>query len=152
MKAFSSKRALVVAAVVAIVVAALATAGSGIGQAPPMLAPPGGAAIATLRVEAVEVAMRYGEAAPTDGRALSTTRRDLGRIFTSDVPFDDPVYAVVLQGRFTSTGPRPYGTDAPTGRVLTIAFDMSTLSVTDVVMTSGEPDLSPLGESVPLGP
>lgn len=151
MRALMSKRVLITSIVAVGLVGALGVAGSAVSQSSPTLDPPDAVTVVSLREAAVKIAATYGESSPSDGRAVTTTRRELAQTVASEVPADDPVFAVVLHGKFVSPGPRPYGTEAPTGAVLTLAFDVSTLSVTDLMLTPDEPDLARLGEMVPLG-
>lgn len=147
-----SKWTLLISMFVITLAVALVIARGAESQYPPSVAPPDAPTLAALREAAGKVANTYGEEQPSNGRAVGTTRRALGELVATDVPFDDTVYVVVLHGKFTSSQPRPHGADAPTGRVLTVAFDPSTLEVADLLLTPAEPDVARLGDVVSLGP
>ncbi len=133
-------------------VAVLGITRSAVSQTSPSIGPPDPTTLSKLHEVASKIAETYGDKQPSNGRALGTTRRALAGVVGSDLPIDDAVFVVVMHGKFTSSGPRPYGTEAPTGTVLTVAFDPSTLEVTDLMLTPSEPDLAQLGTLVPLGP
>ena len=112
---------------------------------------PTSAKIDALRDAALRIARENGEPAPSAGSVVQTNRKALTAMFGAELPFEEAVYAVVLHGQFTSTRPRPYGKPAPTGTVLTLAFDASTLQMKDFMLSRTAPDLSKLGTVAPLG-
>jgi hypothetical protein len=66
--------------------------------------------LAALGEAALGEAKRYGDESPSDARVVQTTRKALTELVAGgQLPFEDPVFAVVLHGDFTSTGPRPHG-------------------------------------------
>lgn len=111
---------------------------------------PDPATIAALRQSALEIAKTNGEASPFGGKLVKTNRQAFVGLAGGEVPFNDEVFAVELHGNFTSNRSHPPGLPAPTGSVLTLTFDASTLELRDFVLSRAALDLARLGELIPL--
>jgi hypothetical protein len=135
------------------VVVAIAAVSAGIAlsagkQAP---GPPTGATLDAIRSTALRVAAEEGDANPTNGTAVTTSRSALANLTDGSSPGDDKtVIGVVLHGTFTSSGPHPAGSSAPKGSVLTLAIDASTNQVLDLTISRTAPDLTQLGPTARL--
>lgn len=143
------RRVVVVAAAL---VAALSAVGVAISSSSQTDGPvPDPLAVTELRTAVTEVASANGEKAPADGRVVLTTRKAAtAAIGGGDLPYEDPVYAVVVEGTFTGSH-YPPGAKPPTGKYLTVTFDTTTLEARDLMLTQTAPSIDQLGTVVPLG-
>jgi hypothetical protein len=136
--------------IVALSVVGIAISGPSNGNA---TSPPDSQTSAQLRAAIIQIAKANGgEPAPSQGRVVRTTRRDVNALVIGggELPFDDEVFAVVVRGNFSITR-HPPGKPAPTGKFLTVTFDAATLEARDLMLTQTEPMLEQLGTAVSLG-
>lgn len=120
----------------------------------PTVPAPDPAAVAALRVEAFEFAAANGDAHPTGGFVVATTRRAAADVLWPGITVDtdQDVYVVVLEGAFTAASEAPPDAEAPTGNTLVVLYDAATGARLDWGLPTAKPDLSPLGEATPLEP
>ncbi len=70
----------------------------------------------------------------------------------SRVDTDQPTYVLVVEGDFVAVNaPRPAGTPAPDGSVVTMVIDPSIGGVLDFGLRNSIPDLTALGLGADLG-
>lgn len=104
--------------------------------------------IAVLRSSITSAAASMGDANPSDLRYYAT---NLGVVLQSEggtKRSDDvatPVYVLIAHGTFTSSRPRPPGSQPPTGKALMITLDAVTLRQLELGLGPTDPDLSNLG-------
>jgi hypothetical protein len=141
-----------VALVAVALVAALSVVGVAISSSTQSDEPvPDPQAVVQLRDAIAPIAAANGEKAATNGRVVLTTRDAAAAAVSGGQVFsEDPVYAVVVEGSFTSSH-HPSGTEAPSGKYLTVTFDVTTLETRDLMLTQSEPKIDQLGTVVPLG-
>lgn len=129
-------------------------AAAGIASSRPAAPPPALSAAAAdqLRAQVLNIAAANGEPSPKNGRYVQVSRRLASQLTSGgDIPDDGSAVLVVLEGHFTSSGPRPYGQAAATGSVMTITVDRSTLEPRDLTISNTLPDLTQLGTLTALG-
>lgn len=125
----------------------------------PRRVPP--AARATLLRDAKRVAKAESEPHPSDIRATLTTRGATLRLQRGATApaceqsrqcMDTQIYVVAMRGRFIcNTCSPPRGRHAPTGRVLTLEIEESTMFVFGFDLSNKYPQLQSLGAVVRLG-
>jgi hypothetical protein len=105
-----------------------------------------------VRAAALELARQAGDDDPSQASFVLSTRREANRVLfgTRMVEADVRVYVVAFRGHFVESGPRPPGSDAPTGRYLTVLVDASSAQLLDHAVSMRELDISRLGPPVPL--
>jgi co-chaperonin GroES (HSP10) len=94
-------------------------------------------------------AARNGEMKPKSVKHVESTRGQA--VFEASggdsVPSDQDVYLVIVHGHFVAAdAPRPPGTPAPTGSVMTLVMDATTGDITDFGVSDREPDAAKLGQ------
>ena len=118
--------------------------------------PPSAAGLATLRSVAIEAASKTGDSTPTSGRVYASSRAVAVQVLDpgaeAGVGSDQPVYVFVLRGEFVATNvPYPPAAKPPSGNSLTLVWDPSTQTVTDLGVDNNEPEPKGLGEGIDLG-
>jgi len=92
-----------------------------------------------------------GDPNPQSGEVFSTTHQTAERVISaSGVNTNQPVFAVVLRGKFV--GYTAYTPDGkfPAGNAMNVVFDANSLAITDWGLLSTVPDLAALGASTSL--
>ncbi len=112
--------------------------------------PPTVEQVAALTAKALEVAKANGEPSPREIRMVVTTRNAAVELTGGSVSSEDRSVAITMLGEFVADGPRPYGAPGARGNALTLVFDASTLELSDLALTHTEPDLTRLGQVVPV--
>jgi hypothetical protein len=103
-----------------------------------------------LKSLALEAAARLGDAAPTSGRAYSSSRRVAVDVTSQDrVDSDQPVFVMVLHGDFV-VNRGPPDSARPSGPYLTLVWDPATRHVTNFGVKTREPDMTRLGPGLDL--
>jgi hypothetical protein len=143
--------ALLAAAALGIAAAAGAFAGGShprvVQGAPP---PPSAAELRTLERDALDAARGAGDAHPTDGVVVPSTRQVAERVDAGAVvDSNQPAYFVLVHGHFTSNMAPPGGTP-PRGTILTLTIDARTNRSTDSGIEDGVPNLDAIGKPEPL--
>lgn len=113
-------------------------------------APPADA-LNEIRRVAIAIAKENHESAPHSGRLVRTTRKAAVALGGGAVFDEQDAYAVVVRGRFTVDRSAHRSVPPLSASVLMIVFDSSTLQVLDLSFRQTEPDLTRLGDVVPLG-
>ena len=115
--------------------------------APP---PAGPAELRKLARLALGAASGAGDAHPTDGVIVPSTRLIAERVDAGAVvDSNQPVYFVLLHGHFTANLAPPGG-KAPTGTILTLTIDPRTGESLDSGIGNRMPKLTAIGEPEPL--
>jgi hypothetical protein len=130
-------------------IAGLGFAGHGRSRA---VSPPTGAQIAELRQLALATASRNGDAHPTNGSVVTTTRKAINRLANgTDVGSDEDVYAITLHGNFVDEYARvPSGSKLPRGHEIVVVVDAKTLRPVDFILSEGDIHPENAGQSQPL--
>src|SRR5919197_3687565 len=117
------------------------------------VSPPTAAEIAQLRSIAFSAAARAGDAHPTHGFAVPTTRKQINRLNAgAEVGTDEDVYAVALHGNFVAQYAHvPPGAALPRGHLMILVVETKTLDVVDFMLGDAPIDPARLGTPVPLG-
>ena len=118
------------------------------------VSPPSAAEIAKLRVLAVAAAKGSGEAHPTDGVVVATTRKQINRLNGGEeVDSNQDVYVIRLHGNFVAywSSP-PDGASLPRGHMLLLVYDARTNALTDTMVGNYEIPVERLGTPQPLNP
>jgi hypothetical protein len=119
-----------------------------VGVAPP---PPDAVELASIRQLVLEAATAMGEAAPTGGVVVPTTRRRAELVDVDTNEADIPVYFVLVRGRFTDYAARiPKGAEPPTGTILTLTIDAATNKSLGIGLVRKMPDVNAIGTPEPL--
>jgi len=114
--------------------------------------PPDQQELSDLRDVALSVAAHNGDPHPTSGRLWAASRSRATRLLDGTrADTDQPSYVMVLHGDFVTDAPRPEGTPAPTGTVMTMVLDPSTGEVMDFGVRNSTLDLTALGPGADLG-
>ena len=95
----------------------------------------------------VRVAHLNGEDRPTDAQVVLTSRRAAVRLTGDDVCCDTPVYFVQMHGHFLCTARSTPGGDIPqpTGTVIRLTLEATSLRGLDFNISNVSLDLEPLG-------
>jgi hypothetical protein len=117
--------------------------------------PPNDAKRATLRRLAEGAASDMGVENPSDVRVFATTFGAAGMALREAPPVSGrtgaPVYVVTMRGGFVAEdAPRPPGTRAPRGPMLSLIVNPERDVVEAVALSNSVRDLSALGGSIPL--
>ena len=144
------------AAVAAVTIGVAAATGAFGGNSQPALAaeappPPDAIELDSIRQLVVQTAAAMGDAAPTNGVLVPTTRRLAELVDVDTDEPDTPVYFVLVHGEFTDYGARrPKGAKPPTGTILTLTIDPGTNRSLDTGLVGAMPDVNAMGEPEPL--
>ncbi len=113
--------------------------------------PPSPALLASIKTLAFHIAAISGEPSPTNAVIVPSTRIAANEVANgAELTDDSPVYVVSMQGHFTALD-APYGQKPPTGTVLTLTINPTTMEVLDVTISQTVPDLGKLGPVQSLG-
>jgi hypothetical protein len=106
-------------------------------------------AISNRRLLAIaqQAAARNGDRFPSlIQHSALTTRRRANLVDSGDVvPYGEPSYLIAIRGHFKGDAPRPPGSKAPSGTVLTLVVNALTGKVTDGGLGDNYPDLAKFG-------
>jgi hypothetical protein len=108
--------------------------------------------IAALGAAARSMSAMNGEATPSAG-TVTTTSRQAAASLTGNATVDsnEQIFLVAIHGNFVGyLASVPAGSALPTGSTMTIAFEPSTLAVTDWTINTSPIDPSSLGPTVSL--
>lgn len=106
---------------------------------------PDEATLARIERTARQIARTNGEPHPRGAKIVRTTRTAMLAVVGGGAKaFDADVWAVTMQGNFTINR-GPYGSEPPTGTVLTLALELDGNRVLSLVLNTVVPDLSRLG-------
>lgn len=105
-----------------------------------------------LRAQALWLSTVNGEAHPSGATVATVGRQAAASVIgNAVVDTDQQVFLVVLHGAFVGYMAKvPYGAALPTGSTMTIAYEPSTLDVTDWSINKTPIDTSSLGRPVAL--
>jgi hypothetical protein len=117
-----------------------------------VVSPPTEAQIAQLRQLALATASRNGDAHPTNGSLIATTRKAINHLANgTDVGSDEDVYAITMHGDFVDEYARvPSGSKLPRGHEIVVVVDAKTLRPVDFILSEGDIHAENAGQSQPL--